>query len=101
MPEGPITVDAFGRTPHWEDRGIRRRAILAIGEQDLRIDGLRPRRKGVTMVGASSDHLVVDVTDADPPVRLGEELAFDRFYAAVATAMASFDVSQMVKPVDG
>jgi predicted amino acid racemase len=42
----------------------------------------------VTIVGASSDHLVVDVTEADPPVRLGEELAFDPIYAAFATAMA-------------
>jgi predicted amino acid racemase len=97
MPEGTITIDAFGRTPHWEDRGLRRRAILAIGEQDMRIDGLRPKRPGVTMVGASSDHLVVDVTEADPPVRLGDELEFDPIYAAVATAMASFGVTQVIK----
>jgi predicted amino acid racemase len=99
MPEGPISIDAFGRIPHWEDHGPRRRAVLAIGEQDLRIDGLRPSRHGVTIVGASSDHMVVDVTDAEPPVRLGEELEFDPVYAAVATAMASQDVDQVVKPI--
>jgi len=96
LPEGPITIDAFGRTPHWEDRGLRRRAILAIGEQDLRIDGLRPRRPDISMVGASSDHLVVDVTAADPPVQLGDELAFEPIYAAVATAMASYGVDQVI-----
>jgi len=99
LPEGPITIDAFGRTPHWEDLGIRRRAILAMGEQDLRIDGLRPKQPGVTIVGASSDHLVVDVTEADPPIRLGDELEFDPMYAAVATAMASFGVTQVIKPM--
>ena len=99
LPEGPITIDAFGRTPYWEDLGLRRRAILAIGEQDLRIDGLCPKRPGVTIVGASSDHLVVDVTEADPQVRLGDELEFDPIYAAVATAMASFGVTQVVKPI--
>ena len=98
MPDGPIAVDAFGRTPHWEDLGPRRRAILAMGEQDMRIEGLRPKRPGVSVVGASSDHLVVDVTEADPPVRLGEELEFDPTYAAVATAMASRDVTKVVKP---
>jgi len=98
MPEGPITVDAFGRTPHWEDLGLRRRAILAVGEQDLRVDGLRPRRADVSVVGASSDHLVVDVTGADPPVGLGDELEFKPNYAAVATAMASFDVTRVIKP---
>ncbi|MGC9334205.1 MAG: alanine/ornithine racemase family PLP-dependent enzyme [Anaerolineae bacterium] len=98
MPEGPITVDAFGRTPHWEDLGLRRRAILAMGEQDLRVDGLRPRRPDLFVVGASSDHLVVDVTQADPAVCLGDELAFEPNYAAVATAMASFDVTRVIKP---
>jgi predicted amino acid racemase len=99
LPEGPITIDAFGRTPHWEDLGIRRRAILAMGEQDLRVDGLRPKQPGVTIVGASSDHLVVDVTEADLPIRLGDELEFDPIYAAVATAMASFGVTQVIKPM--
>jgi predicted amino acid racemase len=101
LPEGPITVDAFGRTPHWEDVGIRQRAILAIGEQDLRIDGLRPKRPGVTLVGASSDHLVVDVTEVDPLVCLGDELEFDPTYAAVATGMASLGVTQVTKPMAG
>lgn len=101
LPEGPITVDAFGRTPHWEDLGLRRRAILAIGEQDLYVSGLAPRRAGVTLVGASSDHLVVDVTEADPPVALGDELEFKPIYAAVATAMASYGVTQVVEPMKG
>jgi predicted amino acid racemase len=99
LPEGPVATDAFGRVPEWEDLGLRRRAILAIGEQDMRISGLRPRRKGVTMVGASSDHLVVDVTDADPPVQLGDELAFDPQYTAVATAMASAGVPRVITPI--
>ena len=99
MPEGPIAVDAFGRTPHWKDLGLRRRAILTIGEQDLYIAGLSPKRLDITMVGASSDHLVVDVTDADPPVRLGDELEFDPIYAAVATAMASYGMEQVVRPI--
>ena len=72
---------------------------LAIGHQDLRIDGLRPKRPGVTIVGASSDHLVMDVTEAAPPVHVGDELEFDPIYAAVATAMANVDVMQVVKPM--
>ena len=99
LPEGPISIDAFGRVPHWEDYGPRQRAVLAMGGQDLWIDGLRPLRPGVTIVGASSDHTVLDVTDAEPPVSMGEELAFDPNYAAVATAMASRNVTRVVKPM--
>jgi predicted amino acid racemase len=101
MPEGEIALDAFGRRPHWEDRGLRKRAILDAGEQYVHVGALRPKRKGVSIVGASSDHLVVDVTEADPPVRLGEELAFQPGYAAVATAMASTGVELCVRPSGG
>jgi len=96
LPEGTIATDAFGRVPHWEDLGPRRRAILAVGEQDMYIAGLRPRRAGVTIVGASSDHLVVDVTETDAPVRVGDELEFDPIYAALATAMARRGVEQVM-----
>jgi len=101
MPEGPIAVDAFGRVPHWDDLGLRLRAILAMGEQDMRIDGLRPKRPGAFVVGASSDHTVVDVTDAEAPVRLGDELSFDPTYAAMATAMASVGVRKVISPLKG
>ena len=99
LPSGTIAMDAFGRRPHWEDLGPRRRAILSMGNQDLRTDGLCCRRSGVTVVGASSDHLIVDVTDASPPVRLGEELAFRLDYAALATVMVSPQVNQVILPV--
>jgi predicted amino acid racemase len=99
LPDGQIAVDAFGRTPHWEDLGPRQRAILALGEQDMRIEGLHPRRPDVSIVGASSDHLVVDVTDADPPVRLGDELAFDPQYPAAATAMFGVGVEKVIRPI--
>jgi predicted amino acid racemase len=98
LPEGPIAKDAFGRVPDWQDLGLRRRAILALGEQDMRISGLRPRRHGVAIVGASSDHLVVDVTDAQPGVELGDELAFDLTYTALATAMAGADMPKVIRP---
>lgn len=96
LPAGTVLKDAFGRTPHWEDRGPRLRAILALGNQDLRTEGLRPRRPGVAVVGASSDHLIVDATDAAPPIRLGEELDFELDYAALATVMTNRDQVRIV-----
>jgi len=100
VPEGPVAPNAFGQIPQWEDLGLRRRAILALGRQDVQVEGLLPQRPGVTIVGASSDHLVVDVTEAKPPVRLGEELEFRPLYGAVATAMASRTATQVVRPMD-
>ena len=88
-PAGETGPDAFLRTRTWPDLGIRRRAVLAMGEIDVNVEWLHPTRSGVTIVGASSDHTVVDVTDADPPVEVGDELEFRADYVAVAVAWAS------------
>jgi predicted amino acid racemase len=97
IPEGPIAPNAFGEVPTWPDRGPRRRAIVALGRQDIQIESLVPHRPGVTILGASSDHLVLDVAEADPPVRLGEELRFRPLYGAIATGMASRAANQEVR----
>jgi ornithine racemase len=98
-PEGAVGPDAFMEVHEWPDLGVRRRAIVALGEIDLRTSSLKPMRPGVTVVGASSDHLVLDVTDADPPVQLGEELGFDTLYPAVSTGWASSCTTKVVHPL--
>jgi predicted amino acid racemase len=98
-PDGAVGPDAFMEVHEWPDLGVRRRAIVALGEIDLRTSSLKPLRPGVTLVGASSDHLVLDVTDATPPVALGEELVFDTIYPAVATGWASSCTTKVVHPL--
>jgi predicted amino acid racemase len=98
-PEGPLAPNAFGEIPTWEDRGMRRRAILALGRQDIQVEGLVAQRPGITYIGASSDHLILDVTEAEPPVAVGETLVFRPLYGAIATAMASSTAVQVVKPM--
>jgi len=88
-PEGPTGRDAFGEQSSVEDRGVRDRAIVALGRVDTAVDALTPRRDGVEIVGASSDHAVLDVTDARGSVRPGDSLAFDPQYGALARAAAS------------
>lgn len=78
--------DAFGNVPVFEDRGTIRKAILAIGKQDIEVAGMTPRID-VEVLGATSDHLVLDARDAD--VRVGSEVAFDVNYSALLRAMAS------------
>ena len=98
-PDGTCGPDAFMNVHEWPDLGVRRRAIVALGEIDLRTSSLKPLRPGATVVGASSDHLVLDVTEADPPVQLGEELAFDTLYPAVSTGWASSCTTKVVHPL--
>ena len=98
-PDGTCGPDAFMEVHEWPDLGIRRRAIVALGEIDLRTSSLRPMRPGITVVGASSDHLVLDVTEADPPVTLGEELGFDTVYPAVSTCWSGSCSMKVVHPL--
>ncbi|MFR7892819.1 MAG: hypothetical protein ACLU38_00770 [Dysosmobacter sp.] len=72
-PQGELGADAFGRKPVYEDRGLRLRAILALGRADVGdMETLRPTMPGVTVIGGSSDHCILDVTDAPQPVQVGD-----------------------------
>jgi len=56
-------------------------------ELDEGVQFMRPTLQGTFVVGATSDHLVVDVTDA-PTVKLGEKLDFVASHTAIAYSWA-------------
>jgi ornithine racemase len=89
LPTGTIAQDAFGTAPRFVDRGERLRAIVALGRQDVIAENLRPTAAGVEILGASSDHLILDVHDADPAPRVGDELRFVPGYGALLQAFTS------------
>ena len=97
VPIGARGVDAFGNVPVFADEGLRLRAILDIGQQDIEQDSLLPLAPGVRVVGASSDHLVVDVTDMAPPPRVGERLSFHMGYGSLLRAMTSPYVAKRLR----
>ncbi len=89
MPSGISAQDAFGGRPAFEDRGIRRRAICAIGRQDVVPEGIVPLDPRVEVLGASSDHLVLDVDALPEPPRLSDAISFVPSYAATLAAFTS------------
>jgi predicted amino acid racemase len=83
-PVGKISIDAFGHTPEYVDRGIRRRALLGIGKVDYgSIDEIFPKDKGIEIVGASSDHTILDVEDCERDLKPGDIVAFGINYASM------------------
>ncbi len=63
-PQGTIGRDAFGRAPEYTDRGDRMRAICACGKVDYgSIEDIFPLMPGVKVIGASSDHTLLDVEE--------------------------------------
>ena len=92
-PQGVFCMDAFGRKPTYTDYGIRRRALLALGRADVAdVEMLIPREKGVTVWGASSDHCIVDVTDCDRDIQVGDTVSFSLAYCNLVYISARPDV---------
>ena len=85
FPVGQLTVDAFGRTQEYEDRGIRRRALVAVGRLDYGEPcDITPRMAGIEVLGASSDHTILDVEAVKDKIHTGDILEFDVNYASLA-----------------
>lgn len=84
-PVGEISFDAFGNIgATYVDRGIRKRALLGLGKVDIAFpDMIYPRDKGIEVLGASSDHLILDIENAEKDYKVGDIVEFDLCYATI------------------
>jgi predicted amino acid racemase len=89
LPLGRRGQDAFGEHIEFVDRGVRKRAICNVGRQDIVVNGLTPEDEGIIVLGGSSDHLVLDVEEAQSEVRLGDEIGFFPSYGSLLAATTS------------
>lgn len=97
-PVGEITFDAFGGTGSYVDRGIRKRALLGLGKVDVAFpDMIYPREKGVEVLGASSDHLIIDIEECERDIKVGDIVEFDLCYATIVFATNSPNVRIVCK----
>lgn len=86
FPEGETGMDAFGKKVKIQDRGLQKRAILAIGRQSISKDDLIPLAK-IEIIGASSDHLIVDLKEEN--YQMGDILTFKLKYGGILSLMTS------------
>lgn len=89
IPTGEIGKDAFGKIPTFTDRGVRKRSICAIGQQDIDLDGIIPMDDKIIVLGASSDHLILDTTDSKWNYTIGDIIKFKLSYGGILRAMTS------------
>lgn len=97
LPIGEIGMDAFGNKPTFIDKGIRKRAICAIGKQDVSIGDIYPEDADINILGASSDHLIIDVTDCRRDYKVGDKVSFKLAYGGILSVMTSEYVSKVFK----
>ncbi len=100
-PTADVAQTAFGEVSLLtgqaaNDRGMVKQSILAIGLQDIDYTGLQAP-KGIVIMGASSDHLIVE--SIDDALKIGDEVSFQLNYSALLRAMTSPFVTKCYYPV--
>lgn len=89
VPSGERGQNAFGENSDFPDRGNICRAIIAAGRQDLVIDGLTPADPEVSVLGGSSDHLIVEVRGDFSRYKTGDFVSFYPGYGCLLALMTS------------
>ncbi|MDD6311609.1 MAG: alanine racemase [Firmicutes bacterium] len=96
-PVGDIGFDAFGHRIEYVDRGIRKRALLGLGKCDFGdYNELILNNSDMEVIGASSDHTIVDVQDAFDKgieVKVGDVLSFSLNYATIVYVSNSRNIT--------
>jgi predicted amino acid racemase len=87
LPDGTVSQDAFGNEPLIEDRGDITEGVLALGRQDVDPESLQQIDEDIEILGASSDHLILDLGDGEWSV--GDEVGFIPGYGSLLRSMTS------------
>ena len=92
-PVGELGVNAFGERATYVDRGVRKRALLALGRADYGdIGDIVPMIDGAEVTMASGDHTVLDIEDTGIDLRAGDRVKFRLRYSAILRLTASENV---------
>lgn len=94
VPTGELGADAFLQPKTFEDRGTRKRALLAFGRQDVPAENCVPQDDAITVLGQTSDHTLVDIEDTDSPLKVGDTVSFELDYTGLLMACQTRGVAR-------
>lgn len=86
VPVGELGVDAFLHSKTFTDRGTRSRALLAFGRQDVPAENCIPCDDGISVLGQTSDHTLVDIEDCKQSLKPGDVVRFELDYTGLLMA---------------
>lgn len=91
-PQGEFAIDAFGNKPTYVDTGPQLRALIGFGRADVGdVESLICCEPGMTVIGGSSDHCIVDATHCRP-LQVGDVVEFHLCYSHMLYVTARGDV---------
>ncbi len=82
QPIGTIGGNAFGEHVEFKNEGTMKRALLAFGTQDVEYRYLVPVDENIEIIGASSDHTIINLHGSDN-YEVGDVVTFKLKYHAL------------------
>ncbi|MGO4938214.1 alanine racemase [Fundicoccus sp. Sow4_H7] len=90
FPIGTRVKNSFSETVEYVDRGVRKRALIALGHQDIGdAKQLIPLDPAIGVYGDSSDHTILDIEDSEFDYHVGDLVQFKVQYQAILYASTS------------
>ena len=65
------------------------KSLTTIGQQDIALDDITPKDSQIEILGASSDHLLLDLTQSEREYQVGDEIEFSVSYGSVLSTFTS------------
>ncbi len=93
IPFGELGPNTFGENINHKQLKLHHRAIAAIGRQDVPPETIYPvndlSKLNIKVIGATSDHTVIDLGTDSKALKVGSQLRFNLNYQGLLAAMTS------------
>lgn len=83
IPFGELSFDGFMQKKSFVDLGNRKRAVLALGRQDVPFENIHATDVSIKIIGQSSNHTIIDIEDCLTQYKLGDIISFEIDYTAL------------------
>jgi predicted amino acid racemase len=93
VPFGELGFDTFMRSKNFVDQGERKRALLALGYQDVISENIWPVDPKIEILGQTFDHTIVDIESSEKDYQVGDLIAFEVDYTGLLAACTSESVN--------
>jgi len=95
VPLGELGLDTFMESKTFVDRGERKRALLALGHQDVTSENVWPVDPRIEILGQTFDHTILDIENSEEDYRVGDLIAFEVDYTGLLAICTSESVDKV------
>lgn len=100
VPDGDLGLNLMGEQIEIDEKLLGKetnRALVDVGLLDIESDHIRPMKEYMSIIGASSDMLVVDLKENQEKIKVGDLIPFTMNYMGILRIMNSDYVDKRVR----